>query len=98
MKKNYVLIAIALFCLSIVLVILGAIFKIMHFDHANFLLIIGMAVAGILSLTAFVLVLLDIAKSTIANKVVWILCLFISPLVTAILYFVNKENLIGKTD
>jgi hypothetical protein len=56
MKKKYLL-PLILFLLGIAITIIGALFKIMHWPGANFILIIGMLTEAIAIITLIVVIL-----------------------------------------
>jgi hypothetical protein len=56
MKKKYLL-PLILFLLGIAITIIGALFKIMHWPGANFILIIGMLTEAIAIITLIVVLL-----------------------------------------
>ena len=56
MKKKYI-VPLVLFLLGMVITIIGALFKLMHWPGANFLLIIGMLTEAIAIITLIVVIL-----------------------------------------
>jgi hypothetical protein len=56
MKKHYK-VALVLFLLGMIITIIGALFKLMHWPGANFLLIIGMLTEAIAIITLIVVIL-----------------------------------------
>jgi hypothetical protein len=56
MKKHYK-VALVLFLLVMIITIIGALFKLMHWPGANFLLIIGMLTEAIAIITLIVVIL-----------------------------------------
>ena len=56
MKKHYKL-TLLLFLLGMIITIIGALFKLMHWPGANFLLIIGMLTEAIAIITLIVVIL-----------------------------------------
>ncbi|MFY8067811.1 MAG: hypothetical protein RSE15_01855 [Flavobacterium sp.] len=56
MKKHYKL-TLVLFLLGMIITIIGALFKLMHWPGANFLLIIGMLTEAIAIITLIVVIL-----------------------------------------
>ncbi|WP_396164014.1 hypothetical protein [Flavobacterium sp.] len=56
MKKQYI-VPLVLFLLGMVITIIGALFKLMHWPGANFMLIIGMLTEAIAIITLIVVIL-----------------------------------------
>ena len=56
MKKQYI-VPLVLFLLGMVITIIGALFKLMHWPGANFMLIIGMLTEAIAIITLIVVLL-----------------------------------------
>ena len=56
MKKQYI-VPLVLFLLGMVITIIGALFKLMHWPGANFMLIIGMLTEAIAIITLIVAIL-----------------------------------------
>lgn len=56
MKKHYK-VALVLFLLGMIITIIGALFKLMHWPGANFLLIIGMLTEAIAIITLIAVIL-----------------------------------------
>jgi len=56
MKKQYI-VPLVLFLLGMVITIIGALFKLMHWPGANFMLIIGMLTEAIAIFTLIVVIL-----------------------------------------
>ena len=56
MKKHYKL-TLVLFLLGMIITIIGALFKLMHWPGANFMLIIGMLTEAIAIITLIVVIL-----------------------------------------
>jgi hypothetical protein len=59
MKKQYI-VPLVLFLLGMVITIIGALFKLMHWPGANFMLIIGMLTEAIAIITLIVVIFKNI--------------------------------------
>lgn len=91
MKQNKLLfyIALTITCVSSVLVVIGALFKIMHWPWANEMLIAGMLTQSLIIIVYFI----DIAMTPIPNKWSWIVGSLFNPIGAAIIYIANKNDL-----
>lgn len=96
MKNSGILIIVVLVVILFFLMIFGALFKIMHWHGANEMLIGGMFMAFVICVGCFIYMIREFLTHDIEHKAVWIICLFISPIATSILYFINKEKLTSK--
>ncbi len=82
---------------NILLTIIGALFKILHWEFSQLLLITGM----IFFFSSWIIILSDMAKNKIYNKTFWILSMFILPMISGIFYMIMRNKLIrlgGKFD
>lgn len=85
-KFKYLIISIVL--LQIVIISVGAFFKISHYPYANEFLVIGLS----LNIITFLVTLTDMILAKIENKALWIIGLFLSSGIVSILYFITRKN------
>lgn len=74
----------------LVLIILGTVGKVQHWEFGQYFLSMGFAVFC----TSWLLILSDMIKNRIYNKVFWIATMFIIPGISSIFYLVQRERLL----
>lgn len=78
--------------LGFVTVLIGAVFKITHWNisvfNGNFLFAIG----WVLSFIAWIVVLMDVIKNKTKNAVLWIIFLILFGNITSIIYLFKRNN------
>jgi fructose-specific phosphotransferase system IIC component len=87
MLKNYKLL-LGLYTLSVVIMFLGCLFKILHWNGANTWLICGFIPQAIL--TGYVVYLIFNDQTIRKYKILWILCVIIGSTITAFIYLLYK--------
>ena len=77
--------------LGFIITVIGALFKLSHWSFGIFTPNLVLSISIVFSLLSIFVVLLDIAKNPIKNKLLWIIpLLFVGNLVT-IIYLINRE-------
>jgi len=68
---------------------IGALAKIQHWEFSRILLISGL----ILFFLSWIIIIIDMAKNKIYNKTFWIISMFILPSITSIFYMFQRDRL-----
>ena len=89
--KNRLLI---MLCFNIGVLIYGVITKIYNLDFSDFLY--GAAVT--VFLVTWIIVLVDIIRNKVYNKIFWLLSMFIIPHISSLFYIIQREKLIRLGD
>lgn len=83
----------AVWCLvlgSFIFTILGALFKVMHWEKPEIFLISGLLLSGI----SWIVVVSDMYRSKIQNLNFWVILMFLAPGIAAIAYLTQRKKLI----
>ncbi len=75
---------------NILLIVLGAIAHVQHWEFSSLILEFGLA----LYFSVWVIVLSDMAKNKIYNKTFWIMSMFIMPGIAQVFYLIQRDKLI----
>ena len=75
---------------NLLLPIVGALAKIMHWEHSQILLTAGLMIF----FSTWIIILSDMVKNKIYNKTFWIISMFIIPTLAAVFYLVQRKKLI----
>jgi hypothetical protein len=84
------IILVIIVAISCILITLGALFKIMHWNGADEMLIVGMCAQCLIIIVFFI----DVILASIDNKWSWIIGGVLNPIGGSIIYFSNKNDLI----
>ncbi len=74
---------------TLLLITLGALAKIQHWEFTQIFLTVGL----MLFFAAWVIILTDMVKNKIYNKAFWVITMFITPPITLIFYLVQRNRL-----
>ncbi len=74
----------------LVLIVLGAVGKVQHWEVGRYFLSMGLAVFC----TSWLLILSDMIRNRIYNKAFWIVTMFIIPGISSIFYLIQRERLL----
>jgi len=75
---------------SFFLTLTSAFAKIQHWESAQFLLILGL----LFFFSTWIIVISDMAKNKIYNRIFWIISMFILPAVAPIIYLLRRNHLL----
>jgi len=75
---------------NILLIIIGALAKILHWEISQLFLIMGI----IFFFSTWIIILSDMTMNIIYNKTFWIMSMFIIPMITGILYLFMRNKLL----
>ena len=79
---------------NILLTIVGALAKIQHYEFSQLLLISGLT----LFFSTWLIVISDMLKNKIYNKIFWIMTMFTLPHISSIFYLIQRDRLIRLAD
>ena len=82
------------FILNSVFVVLGALMKILHYPGANEILVAGLLLIPV----TWALIIWDILNNPIRNKPLWMIAVFVSWNVAALVYLLMRDSLLTKQE
>ncbi len=74
---------------NLLLIGLGALAKIQHWEFSQFFLTVGL----MLFFPAWIIILSDMVKNKIYNKTFWIMTMFIMPFIATFFYLIQRNKL-----
>ena len=77
--------------IGFIITVIGALFKLSHWSFGIFTPNLVLSISIVFSLLSIFVVLLDIAKNPIKNKLLWIIPLLFVGNLVAIIYLINRE-------
>lgn len=75
---------------NLLLLILGALAKILHWEFSQIFLTVGL----MLFFSTWIIILSDMVKNKIYNKTFWIVTMFIMPTIATIFYLIQRNKLL----
>ncbi len=75
---------------NILLITIGALAKILHWEFSQIFLIVGL----IFFFSSWIIILSDMTMNKIYNKTFWIMSMFILPMISGIFYLIIRNKLL----
>lgn len=77
--------------LGLLIILLGAIFRITHWDFFGVSGRVFIVVGTVISFFPWIIVMIDVIKNRMQNWILWIFCLFLFGNIATIIYLLNRK-------